>query len=370
MSFKTLYHKYPYLFNLLFVLVLLEIIRTLDWLAWLPPTPGYIRIMLLEQLFEYLSLLPFVLLMIVSYTWAIKKRRMYLLIVMVLVFAIFGPTLLIYFSSGLETVFWHRANRPRVTMDTLRKYTPGLLVAILFLSATYYLTRLQLRLAKQTDEMHKAENLSKEVQLKMLHYQISPHFLFNVLNSIHALIDENRVKAKKLVVEMSDYYRYSLKLQEQTITIEKEIQSIGQYLEIQKTRFEEEFEYDISVDEAARTVLIPSFVIHLLVENAIKHGFRPNEQKFRIGISVGMRKNLVTIRVANKGSLAPSHEVIRKNMEESGHSIGNIKSRLDFLYDGRSSFSLTEENGLVLATIELILPAGPGSSKLLSHPAV
>lgn len=91
--------------------------------------------------------------------------------------------------------------------------------------------------------MHKAESLAKEVQLKMLHYQINPHFLFNILNSILALIDEDGAKAKKLVVEMSDYYRYTLNKLEQNITIGKEVEAVVKYLEIQKTRFEENFEY-------------------------------------------------------------------------------------------------------------------------------
>jgi len=110
--FAMLFKRYPYFFNLLIVLVLIEITRTLDWLAWYPPSPANTRILLLEQLFEFLSLFPFVILMIVSYKWAIKRRRMYLIVVLVLVFTIFGPTLLIYFSSGLETIFWYRANRP------------------------------------------------------------------------------------------------------------------------------------------------------------------------------------------------------------------------------------------------------------------
>src|SRR5512133_1456667 len=98
----------------------------------------------------------------------------------------------------------------------------------------------------------------------MLRYQINPHFLFNVLSSIYTLIDENTEKAKKLVIDMSEYYRYTLTKQQQTISIEKEVESIMKYLEIQKTRFEEDFQYEISVDETVKSLLIPSFLIHLL----------------------------------------------------------------------------------------------------------
>ena len=357
MLFKTLYNKYPYFFNLLIFLVLLEIIRTLDWMAWIPPSPNKTKVLLLEQLFEFVSLLSILPLLIVSYKWAIKRKQMFLLAVLVLVFAIFGPTVLIYLSSGLETVFWHRANRPPVTLDVLKKYSPGCMAVILFLSTAFYLTYLRLQFAHQKDAMHKAETLAREVQLKMLHFQINPHFLFNVLNSIHALIDENTKKAKKLVVDMSDYYRYTLNKQEQTISIEKEIQSVVKYLEIQKTRFEEDFEFEISVDEAALTILIPSFIIHLLIENAVKFGKKPNEQKLVVRLSVKLLNNLLTIRVANTGKLADATGFHQKNPDETGHSIENIKSRLALLYEDNSSFSLSEENGWVLATIELTLPS-------------
>ena len=121
--------------------------------------------------------------------------------------------------------------------------------------------------------------MAKDVQLKMLRYQINPHFLFNVLNSIYTLIDENTEKAKKLVIDMSEYYRYTLNKQQHTISIEKEVESIMKYLEIQKTRFEEEFQYEISVDEAVKSILIPSFLIHLLIENAVKYGTKTVKQK-------------------------------------------------------------------------------------------
>ncbi len=346
---KALYHKYPYFCNLFIVLILLEITRTLDWLAWYPPSPKNTRILLLEQLFEFLSLFPFVLLMIVSYKWAIKRKRMYLIAALVLVFTVFGPTLLIYFSSALETIFWLRENRPPVTMDVLKKYSPALMSAILFLSAAFYLTRIQLKYAQQTEKMHKAESLAKEVQLKMLHYQINPHFLFNVLNSIHALIDEDAAKAKKLVVEMSDYYRYTLNKQEQAIPIDKEVEAVIKYLEIQKTRFEDNFEYEIAVDEDAKEILIPSFVIHLLIENAVKYGIRSNGQKLIIRLSAQFISKKLMIKVLNTGCLNPD----KPGMNGTGSGIENIKNRLALFCDGKYTFSLTEKSGWVIAAIEI-----------------
>lgn len=343
-----LFKRYPYLFNLLIVLVLLEITRTLDWFAWMEPYPGKAKDILLSHLFEFLAFIPVILLMIPSYLWAIKRKQVLLLSILVLVFAVLGPTLIRYTTAGLVWLFW-KTEAAQVTLDVLKKYTPGCLSAILFLSATFYLTWLQQQFARQRDAMHKAETLAREVQLKMLHYQINPHFLFNVLNSIHALIDENAVKAKKLVVEMSDYYRYTLNKLEQNITVGKEVEAVVKYLEIQKTRFEENFDYEISVSDAAKEIRIPSFVIHLLIENAVKYGIRTNDQRLQIRLLADLQGSKLMIRVLNTGKLNPD-TVTQKG---TGSGIENIKNRLSLFCDDRYSFSLTEAEGWVSAAIEM-----------------
>jgi len=199
--------------------------------------------------------------------------------------------------------------------------------------------------------MHKAETLAKEVQLKMLHYQINPHFLFNVLNSIYALIDENTEKAKKLVVDMSDYYRYTLNKQEQAIPVGKEVEAVIKYLEIQKTRFEENFEYETSVGEATGEILIPSFVIHLLVENAVKYGIKSNEQKLVIRLTTELKNKLLLIKVLNTGKLNTD----KSGTDGTGSGIENIKNRLALFYNDKYSFSLTADDGWVTAAIEIEL---------------
>ena len=177
---------------------------------------------------------------------------MFLLYAFIIIYAVFGPSLYLLLSTWLEIIFWRKDVLP-ITFNLVVKYSPGGSLIILFLSAVFYLTHLILQSARQKETAHKAESLAKDVQLKMLRYQINPHFLFNVLNSIYTLIDENTEKAKKLVIDMSEYYRYTLNKQQLTVSIEKEVESILKYLEIQKTRFEEEFQYEISVDEEVKS---------------------------------------------------------------------------------------------------------------------
>jgi LytS/YehU family sensor histidine kinase len=206
------------------------------------------------------------------------------------------PSLVLALSSWLAVICGHKIQP--ITFNLVEKYTPGVSLVIAFLSASYYLTHLVIKTARQRETAHKAETLAKDMQMKMLRYQINPHFLFNVLNSIYTLIDENTEKAKKLVIDMSEYYRYTLNKQQHTVSIEKEVESILKYLEIQKTRFEEEFQYEISVDEAVKSVIIPSFLIHLLVENAVKYGTRTVKEKLVIRLLVTLENKNLLIRVS------------------------------------------------------------------------
>ena len=349
---KALYKKHQYFFNMLAVILLIVITRTLDSYAWLPPSPGKMKIVILNYLFEFIAFMPIVSLLIYTYGWTVKRKLTVFLFFIIIIYAVFVPTLVLFLSSWLQIIFSGMEVQP-VTLNLIEKYTPGVSLVVFLLSATYFLTHLILQTAKQRETAHKAETLAKDVQLKMLRYQINPHFLFNVLNSIYTLIDENTDKAKKLVIDMSEYYRYTLNKQQQTIPIEIEVESITQYLEIQKTRFEEEFQYEISVDEAVKSVLIPSFLIHLLIENAVKYGTKTTKQKLIVRLSIILENKMLIIRVSNTGKLLNSTPNSEKNIDGTSNGIENLKNRLGLYYNDNYSFSLKEEDGWVVATIEI-----------------
>ena len=337
---------------MLAVLVFLVITRMLDSFAWMPPNPKRAEVIIANSLFEFLSFLPFIFLFIYCYSWAIKRELFVLLSSFVIVFTVFGPGVFLFLSTWLETALWSKDVIP-FTLDLVKKYSPGVSLVLLFLSAAFYFTHLKLQSARQLEEMHRAETLAKDVQLKMLRYQINPHFLFNVLNSIYTLIDENTEKAKKLVLDMSEYYRYTLNKQQQTISIEKEVDSIMKYLEIQKTRFEEEFQYEILVDEEVKSILIPSFLIHLLIENAVKYGTKTTKQKLIINLSAKLVNKVLLIRVSNTGKLLNETPNNQKNTDGTSNGIENLKHRLELYYDDNYSFSLKEKDGWVVASIEI-----------------
>lgn len=335
------------------VLVFLILTRMLDSFAWLPPEQGKTKTILLNYLFEFIAFLPVVFLLIYSYRWSVKRNLTFLTCILVMVFVVTLPGVVLFISGLVGNLFPGVTTQP-FTMSLIEKYTPGGSLVILFLSATYWITNLILQTARQRETAHKADTLAKDVQLKMLRYQINPHFLFNVLNSIYSLIDENSSKAKKLVLDMSEYFRYTLNKQQMTITVEKEVESILKYLEIQKTRFEEEFQYEISVEEATKLILIPSFIIHLLIENAVKYGNKTEKKKLIICLSIRLNNNRLFIKVSNTGILLippPSFEI---NNNGTSNGIENLKQRLGLYYNDNYSFSLKGEDGWVVAAIEII----------------
>jgi sensor histidine kinase YesM len=349
---KKIYSRYKFFFNMLAVLILIIIVRILDWIAWSPLSLDRTKGILLEHLFEFISFLPIIIMLIYSYRWTLKSNKKYLIYAVIVLYTLFGPILFLCFSTWLEMLFRMKEVLP-ISFSLFAKYAPGGSLIILFVSSAFYLTYLIQQSGKQKETAHKAETLAKDVQLKMLRYQINPHFLFNVLNSIYTLIDENTEKAKKLVIDMSEYYRYTLSKQQQTVTIEREIDSILKYLEIQKTRFEEEFHYEISVDEAAKQIMIPTFLIHLLVENSVKYGTKTEKQKLIINLSVRLSSNTLIIRVSNSGKLVITSSNGEKNIDGTGNGIDNLKYRLSLYYNDNYSFSLKEENGFVTAAIEI-----------------
>ncbi len=349
---KALYIRNQFFFNMLAVLTLLVLTRLLDGLAWYPPSPNKTESLLLDHSFQFISFFPFIFLLIYTYNWAIKRKLTILLYSLIIIYAVFIPSIVLYTSSLLEIVYGRTDVLP-VSLKLIQQYTPGGGMVILFLSATYFLTHLKLQSARQREIAYKAETLAKDVQLKMLRYQINPHFLFNVLNSIYTLVDENTEKAKKLVLDMSEYYRYSLTKQEETISIEKEIESILKYLEIQKTRFEEKFHFEISVDAAAKSVSIPSFLIHLLVENAIKYGTKTTKETLFLYISIRLTNQTLVIRVSNTGKILKATPDNEKNADGTSNGIDNLKNRLALYYDDNYSFSLAEEDEWVVAIVKI-----------------
>ncbi|NHX33103.1 histidine kinase, partial [Escherichia coli] len=119
-------------------------------------------------------------------------------------------------------------------------------------------------------ERNKQSLLQSEV--KLLHAQVNPHFLFNVLNTLQAVIRKDSQQAGQLVQYISTFFRNNLKRPEQSATLGEEIEHINAYLQIEKARFQESLQIHIEISDEVKQVELPAFTLQPLVENAIKHG--------------------------------------------------------------------------------------------------
>jgi LytS/YehU family sensor histidine kinase len=191
--------------------------------------------------------------------------------------------------------------------------------------------------------------LAQNAQLQMLRNQLNPHFLFNSLNSIQGLVYENPGLADSMISELSEFLRYSLQYNTRIlVTVNEELEILKKYLGIEKIRYEERLEYNITADQDLLNYEIPCFIAQPLVENSIKHGLSDNPAGIKILINVYRLDDYLTIEVADTGRLSPGNWTPR-------NGIRNILERLEKMYPGKHSFSLSEGEGMVKAKIQISL---------------
>ncbi|WP_186757327.1 sensor histidine kinase [Echinicola salinicaeni] len=178
-----------------------------------------------------------------------------------------------------------------------------------------------------------------EIKLNQLRSQLNPHFIFNALNSVRALVDENPPKSKEAITQLSNILRYSLIMdKKRTIDFGDEIKIVRDYLDLETIRFEERLKVNFDIEEEAYHYKIPPMMLQTIVENAIKHGIS-NRMKgglIEIKCSIGLAGDLYLL-VKNSGQLKGG--VGRKN-DGSGHGVSNTMQRLRLIYGSKASFKM------------------------------
>ncbi len=220
------------------------------------------------------------------------------------------------------------------------------LFVVIAFAGLYFLINHWLNLKKQKEMTLQATNLANEAQLQMLRYQINPHFLFNALNTIRSMVEEDKTVARNMITELSNFFRYSLSQNGTTDTFENEINAIKNYLEIQKIRFEEKLNIIYDIDEKLYNIKIPFFIILPLVENAIKFGLQSSSIPLNIKI-VAKANSQLEISVHNSGHLVECD----KSSEGTKTGIENTKKRLSLYFPDKHSFRLYEKNSWVISQI-------------------
>jgi sensor histidine kinase YesM len=209
----------------------------------------------------------------------------------------------------------------------------------------YHYAQREINIAKENARL---ELITRDAQLNNLSAQLNPHFLFNSLNNIKALVIENPKAARRAIDLLSDLLRTALYGRDvQLAKISAEVSLVKDYLELEKLRFEERLQFNIDIDEGLSNALILRFGIQALVENGVKHGIAKQKDGGFISIKVEQEDWAIKISVRNPGTfnLAPQHE---------GLGLKNLTERLQLQYKGKAGFEIANETGgTVLATITI-----------------
>lgn len=189
----------------------------------------------------------------------------------------------------------------------------------------------------------------KEAELRALKSQINPHFIFNSLNSLRGLIDENPDRARQAVTQLANLLRYSLQSgQLETVPFEDELNTVNDYLALEQVRHEERLRVRLDIAPGALGLSIPPMLLQTLVENAVKYGIAPRREGGEIAIIARCERDHLRLQVTNPGTLAAGGG-------STGVGLRNAADRLGLLFGTQATLDLREDPpGCVVA--EVILP--------------
>ena len=204
----------------------------------------------------------------------------------------------------------------------------------------------------ERERAEKADLLAQSTQLQMLRYQVNPHFLFNSFSSLRALIRTDQVKAEEMISKLSEFYRYSLIIRDNSeVRLIEELDAIAHYFDIEKIRFGEKIEFITNIEPIAEEYPIPGFLLHPLIENAIKYGMKTSPLPLQISIDATVDNQKLKIVVSNSGNwyIAGKEDALMG----TGTGLKNVNDRLECLYPRNHSLKHYEANGYVIVEIEI-----------------
>ncbi|OUS26379.1 sensor histidine kinase [Thalassotalea sp. 42_200_T64] len=213
-----------------------------------------------------------------------------------------------------------------------------------------------------------AQAVARDAQIKMLRYQLNPHFLCNTLNAINALIEtEEPVIAQSMAVKLSKFLRYSLDHNpDNKIALKNEINALNLYLDIEKTRFGERLKLDFQIDEKAQSAKIPSLLLQPVIENSMKHVIAQNEEGGTISLKAKVVEQQLILEMSDTGSGVKMGRSKLQISQGRGVGLRNIDERLKVLYQNNYSFELNiSASGGLKTTIKI--PYEPQTDSSSSH---
>ncbi len=241
---------------------------------------------------------------------------------------------------------------PRVASSgPVREWTAvtlALAVTLAFGLVTTAFSRMQGRLHQQELERERALKLATDAQLASLESRIHPHFLFNTLNSISALIPVDPERAERLMERMAALLRFSLDAHAQgLVPLEQEMKIVRDYLEIEQARLGPRLRYQLDSQDSPQLHL-PPLAVQTLVENSIKYAIAPDRQGGEIRVRAYHSQGRLHVEVSDTGPGFALEAVT------AGHGLDNLRNRLAMLFDGKADFGVARRDGWT--TVSLVMP--------------
>lgn len=211
-------------------------------------------------------------------------------------------------------------------------------------------SQIQEKLAKQSEALLKAEHQLKLAQLDALQKQVTPHFIFNVINSISRLLSlEEYDTAEQMLNSFSQMLRYTLSNMKMSVLLEEEINYIKNYLTIQKMRFGDCIDYQIECDQDILSLKIPFFSLQPLVENSIEHGLLPNQKGGKVYLCCKREIDRIIITIEDSGSGMPEEQLqfirstlLSPQLTQNQHvGLQNCYRRFLLIFEEKFEFSIT-----------------------------
>jgi two-component system, LytTR family, sensor kinase len=200
-------------------------------------------------------------------------------------------------------------------------------------------------------ELSKLGKQLADAQLQALKMQLHPHFLFNTLNSVSALMYKDTSAAEAMILKLENFLHMTLESSDsQEVTLEKELEFLNYYLQIEQIRFQDRLDVKMKIDPATLDARVPNLIMQPIVENAIRHGVATRAAQGRIEIRANRTNGIIQLQVQDNGpGLEKENHLLRE-----GVGLSNTRLRLQQIYGDLYRFDLTNApNGGVVATVEL-----------------
>lgn len=283
-----------------------------------------------------------------SYRWIIhqlnwKRLNILALIPRVILASIMLGAFFMIFNTTLSDLL--NGEFPLIgSMVKLKFWTNAINFMILFFlwSIIYFTVSLFENWKREEIQNLELRAAKTEIELNSFKSQMNPHFMFNSLNSIRALVDEDPSKAKHAITTLSGIMRNNLLLgKKQVVSLREELDLVEKYLIIEKIRFEERLKVELDIAPDCLSNEIPPFMLQTIVENGIKHGISSLIEGGTVRIIGRVEEGIMLLEVFNSGTYEPRDD-------REGFGLNNTRKRLELIYGGQATFDIqNSEQGVI-----------------------